>query len=102
MSPKLGAPTLEAFDCAYMEASMFREMLARTFNLRLTVGELGAVMRFFDPEFSGRVKSQDFLIHFFKTGFSERRKSLTGMLKKQREAIKEQKREAEVTYLLTD
>ena len=42
-----GAMSLEAFDCAYMEAATFREMLARIFNVRLTVGELGAVMRFY-------------------------------------------------------
>jgi len=59
-----GAMTLEAFDCAYMEAMTFREMLARTFNLRLTVGELSAIMRFFDPDLTGKVPCQEFVIHF--------------------------------------
>jgi hypothetical protein len=39
---------------------MFREMLARTFNIRLTVGELGAVMRFFDPDLTGNPKVSQF------------------------------------------
>ena len=87
--------TLEAFDCTYMEPATFREMLARTFNLRLTIGELSAIMRFFDPDLTGKVPCQDFIIHFLKTGFSERRKVLKKSLDKSRIAEKERIKEEE-------
>ena len=81
-----GAMSLEAFDCAYMKAATFREMLARTFGVRLSVDELSAVIRFFDPDMTGNVPCQEFLIHFLRTGFSERRKVLAASLKKSRDA----------------
>lgn len=79
---------LDAFDCSYMDATTFREMLARTFNVRLSIDELSSIMRFFDPDLTGKVPCQEFINHFLKTGFSERRKVLQASLKKCRDAEK--------------
>ena len=79
---------LDAFNCSYMDATTFREMLARTFNVRLSLDELSAIMRFFDPDLTGKVPCQDFINHFLKTGYVERRKVIKASLKKSRDAEK--------------
>ena len=58
-----------------------RDMLRRTFNLRLSGAEIGAMMSAFDQDQSGTLDGSEFLINFKKLGFKER----TLRAKRQRE-----------------
>jgi Ca2+-binding EF-hand superfamily protein len=83
-----GAVSLAAFDAAYLVPGEFKEILKRTFNLRLEPCEFGAIMQRFDPEKTGKVHSKDFLNEFFRIGFAEREKMKLINIEKNRMAIK--------------
>ena len=51
---------------------MIREIVKRTFNLKLNPQELAAAMELFDKEKNGYIKSAEFLVFFFKMGATER------------------------------
>ena len=50
-----GAPCLEAFERKYMEPHVLQEQLKRSFLMKITPPELGAIMHYFDPEVKGYV-----------------------------------------------
>ncbi len=75
------------FECDTMTPGVFREMVKRTFNLKLDGSELGAIFKFFGASPKNNViRCEDFLVHFFKIGFAERNKFRATSLKMQREA----------------
>ena len=86
---------LEGFDALTLSYGQFRELIKRTFGVRLTEGEFAAIIAFFDPDSEGFIRSKNFLLHFFKTGFSERNKHHSEQLKKDRELAAQREREAE-------
>lgn len=86
---------LDGFDAYQLTYGEFRELVKRTFNIRLSEGELAAIIAFFDTESEGFIRSKDFLVHFFKTGFNERNRFHSDQLKKDRELAAQREREAE-------
>ena len=81
-----GAPNLDAFDSLEMEPRVFKEMLHRAFNIKVTPPELAALMNFFDTKGSGKISCQEFLIKFLGTGFEERARRRAQWRKMQSEA----------------
>jgi hypothetical protein len=57
------------------------------------LGELGAVMQYFDVANSGSIQSSDFLTHFIKVGMAERTKAKARALTKQRTMQSERQKE---------
>lgn len=49
------APSLDGFQVSYMVPHVFKDMLRRTFNLKFTPKEFGAVMRHFDKNANNQV-----------------------------------------------
>jgi len=66
------AVSLDGFQGASLSPGIFREMLKRTFNIKLTPGELGAAVKFFDSDGDGTIDTAEFLKHFFKLQRVER------------------------------
>ena len=92
-----GCMSLDGFEQKVLPAGVFREMIKRTFGLIPTVGELGAIMSYFDKEKTGMVPSQEFIVHFLKVGAAERNKDKTAALKKIRnDAIEREKVQADL------
>ena len=61
---QLGPAGLKAFEMDALTPSEFRELLKRTFNLKLTPQELGALVTYFDPNTTGCVSCPSFLNSF--------------------------------------
>lgn len=90
------APSLDAFNGAFLTPLEFREVLRRTFHLQLTPGELGALIHEFDKNNDGMIECAEFLVTFFKLGFAARAQEKTEQLELQRqhlEAVKEEQAE---------
>jgi hypothetical protein len=86
---------LEGFDAAYLVPAQFREIVKRTFNLKLNMEELAAAMKLFDKENKGHIQSAEFLVSFFKLGAEERARFKSEALEKQRTMNEEAAAEAE-------
>jgi Ca2+-binding EF-hand superfamily protein len=71
-----GTVQLDAFEGQNMSASLFREQLKSVFNMKVSLGELAALMDYFDSDKDGLINCAEFLIHFFRAGFSERTRQL--------------------------
>ena len=72
---------LDGFEGASMEPHVFKEQLKRVFNLKLTPGELGALMSHFDKDGDHTIDCAEFLIQFFVTGFENKTEILRGRRK---------------------
>lgn len=80
---------LEGFAAQRMEAPVFKEMVRRTFGLKLTGKEVGALIRHFGktPDtHTDTIDCNEFTTMFLKLGFKERGKVHKEVLIKQREA----------------
>ena len=66
------AMSLQGFLGTPLTPGNLRDMLRRTFNLRLSGPEIGAMMSAFDQDRSGTLDGSEFLINFKKLGFRER------------------------------
>jgi len=89
-----GAPTLEAFEQKEMEPHVFQEQLRRSFLMKISPQELGAIMHYFDPEGTGKINCADFLKKFFKTGYEERQRRHMQWRQHQRSVIEEKEKQA--------
>lgn len=89
------APSLEAFDAAYMPPGLFRENLKSCFNIKASPKEIGYLMELFDTTKSGTVNTKDFLIKFQSLGKQVRDEKRREFLKKKRQAEKEAAKESE-------
>ena len=67
-----GSVGLNAFEGQSMPPHVFKEQLKLVFSMRVTPGELGALMRIFDKDGDGVVNCQEFLMKFFKVGQDEK------------------------------
>ncbi len=64
---------LESFDhCIYVNASEFREIMRRKFEVNFTPEETGALLSMFDKAGNGMIDTREFLYQFFKIGRKER------------------------------
>ena len=82
------AKSLEGFDCKALPATLFKEMLRRTFNLILTGKEAGAIVNFFDKKGDNNIICVEFLNFFVQLGITERAKEHKAMLERQTEENK--------------
>lgn len=87
-----GTVQLDAFEGRIMSPTLFREQLKSVFNMKTTLGELAALMDFFDSNKDGYINCAEFLIHFFRAGFAERTRQLEEERFQRMEYAKEQKR----------
>lgn len=67
-----GAMKLTAFEVIAMPPHVFREQLKLTFNIKVSVNELWALMSYFDKENTGEINCKQFVHQFLRTGFEER------------------------------
>ena len=78
---------LDGFEGSAMEPHVFKEQLKRVFNLKLTPGELGALMSHFDKDGDHTVDCAEFLIQFFASGFENKTEILCGRRKANEAAL---------------
>ena len=97
-----GAMGLGGFQGVSMPPNVFREQIKRVFGLNVTLGELGALVSFFDRNNtgSGVVNCKEFIDKFLRMGMLERdklnkSKSHEQRVKEQKEVLKEKAREEE-------
>ena len=108
------AMSLQGFLGTPLTPGNLRDMLRRTFNLRLSGKEIGAMMSAFDQDASGTLDGSEFLINFKKLGFKERtlrakqqRENTTAMnkhfdeLEAEREAAKKKASDNSFTFKYT-
>jgi len=86
---------LQAFQGSVMQPHVFKEMLKRTFELKLNAGELGAIISIFDKDADGEVDGAEFLNQFFKIKHQERDRRAESRRQRQRRADERVRLEAE-------
>ena len=86
---------LQSFQGSVMEPHVFKEMLRRTFNLKMSPGELGAIISIFDKDGDGEIDGAEFLNQFFKIKHQERDRRAEARREEQRKAEEKAIREAE-------
>ncbi len=59
---------LDGFTAAELDPTALKEQLRRNFDIKVTPGELGAIMLMFDKDGNGTVSCAEFLHEFFKIG----------------------------------
>eukprot|EP01041_Mallomonas_annulata_P011098 gene11098-23199_t len=64
---QFGPSSMKAFEIDAMTPSEFRELMKRTFNLKLLPQELGALVTLFDPQATGFVSCPAFMYVFTQT-----------------------------------
>jgi hypothetical protein len=64
-----GQPMMDGFDnILYMEPHIFKDQLQRSFKIKITPREMGALMSYFNADEKGNVYMASFLGKFFKIG----------------------------------
>jgi Ca2+-binding EF-hand superfamily protein len=79
-----GAPNLDAWSVHTFSPGIFREMLKRTFNLQLKPRQLASVIRQFDTNDDGQVRTKDFMLYFMNLGKELRQMDKTVHAERQR------------------
>ena len=79
-----GPAGLQAFQAKSMSAAIFREMLKRSFNLKLSLTELSVIMGKFDKNEQGEIICSDFVNKFLKLGIDKREQRRLRQIEKQR------------------
>jgi hypothetical protein len=74
---------LDGFEGASLGPAIFKEMLKRTFGLKLSAAELGALISVFDKDGNGQIDTAEFLLTFFKHGFAAREQDVHDQREKQ-------------------
>jgi Ca2+-binding EF-hand superfamily protein len=93
---------LDAFEGSFMTPAVFREMLKRTFNLKLDKREISALIKEFDDNENGRIECSEFILHFSRLGFLARNKETSEQREKQRKMIADAERQALAKQLEAD
>lgn len=89
------APSLEAFEVAYLSPGIFRENLKRVFNVLASPKEIGYLMSVYDKQKTGKVDSKEFMIKFLAMGKKIRDDKRKAFLEEQRLAEKAAREEEE-------
>jgi Ca2+-binding EF-hand superfamily protein len=89
------APSLEAFEVAYLTPGLFRENLKRVFNVLASPKEIGYLMSVYDKQKLGKIDSKEFMIKFLATGKKIRDDKRKAFLEEQRLAEKQAREEEE-------
>ena len=71
-----------AFEAKTLKPVFFREMLKRTFGMKLSDREFAAIVSEFDPEGNKEIVCQDFLIRFTNIGIERRRAMLVKQIQR--------------------
>jgi Ca2+-binding EF-hand superfamily protein len=90
-----GSMGLAAFQASVLSPAIFREMLKRCFNMKLTNGELAALISTFDQDGTKNVSCSEFMVTFINLGFERRGTIRTAQLEKQRKMKDAAKTEVE-------
>lgn len=96
-----GSVALTSFECAYLAPLDFYNALKRTFNLRLSPKELGALIRSLEETRGDDIHCSEFIRYFLKLGSELREKARLDYkkkmdaLKKNEEALEKQRLEDE-------
>lgn len=77
---------LDAFEAEHLPPHIFCQQLRMAFNLKVSPGELAALMAIYDPQNTGRVHCKTFLNAFFRMGHEQRDKIAAGWRDEQRAA----------------
>jgi len=64
------APSLEAFDTAYLTPGIFRENLKRVFNVIADPKEIGYLLSVYDKGNNGMIDSKEFMLKFLGNIFN--------------------------------
>jgi hypothetical protein len=91
------AMSLTAFESISMPPHIFREQLKLTFNIKINVLELWALMSYYDKELIGEINCKSFVNSFLRIGFDERnhiKESWRIQKKKKEEELKEKEEKA--------
>ena len=86
-----GSMRLDGFDCFSLKAPAFKEIVRRTFGLKLGPKEVGALVRHFDKSAEGNateIECGDFITTFLQMGFAERANHHRAQLQRQRAEYK--------------
>ena len=86
---------LTAFEAKSLSPAVFREMLKRSFNLKVSDGELAALVAEFDKFGNKTVACGDFMVRFTAMGSEKRDAARLGQLEKQRRMTAAAVKEAE-------
>jgi hypothetical protein len=79
---------LEGFECKAMAPPVFKEMLRRTFGLKLTPREAGAIIKHLNNNTNNDINCSEFTTLFCQLGITERSKVFSESLIKQAEENK--------------
>ncbi|CAM9515707.1 unnamed protein product [Ectocarpus fasciculatus] len=90
---------LDGFEGALMPPHVFKEQLKRVFGLKLSPGELGAMMQEFDKDGDGTVNCAEFLLTFFRVGFESRNRALQRRREEEAARAKRTEQEENRRYL---
>lgn len=89
-----GPMGLTAFNGKKMTPAVFKEMLRRTFNMKITAAELAALIAEFDKDNTKQIDCADFMVKFTTLGFDRRAALRTSQLNRQRKMDEEARAEA--------
>lgn len=96
------APSLEAFEVAYLSPGLFRENLKRVFNILATPKEIGYLMDEYDKAKNGKIDSKEFMIKFLASGKrirdEKRRQFLEETRLAQKQAVEEEERKVSALW----
>ena len=84
---------LDAFEAEHLPPHVFKEQLRMAFNLKVSPGELAALMAIYDPQGTGRVHCKSFLNAFFRMGHEQRDRIAAGWRDEQRASEEKAARE---------
>lgn len=82
-----GPMGLTAFQASVLSPAVFREMLRRVFRMKLTNGELAALIKEFDKDDTKHIHCQEFLVKFQSLGTERKNEFRLKQIAKQRELI---------------
>jgi hypothetical protein len=78
------AMSLDGFNCKYINAMAFKDLVRRTFNLRLSPKDTGVLITHFDRVGEQQIECSEFLTVFLQLGYQQRAEISSKQLEKQR------------------
>jgi hypothetical protein len=81
------AKSLNGFDAAFLDPASFRDVVFKTFNVKLTPGEVGAIAKDYPSGSEGNIDTHKFLKFFLKLGQNLRMADHSHQLQENRQGI---------------